>query len=85
MRILLASLFLAAWQLTSINPPTFSGPVDVPAIPTETVKVQNCNSFQYNSLVVCEEEGHFTCADKSRGLWHDESNPPKYWCRRVQP
>lgn len=25
-----------------------------------------------------------TCSDKSRILLHDESNPPKFWCHRVQ-
>lgn len=27
----------------------------------------------------------WTCADKSRILEHDESTPPRWWCRKVQP
>jgi hypothetical protein len=27
----------------------------------------------------------WTCADKNRGLWHDENDPPKWWCRKAQP
>lgn len=26
-----------------------------------------------------------SCADKARILEHDESDPPHYWCRKVQP
>ena len=26
-----------------------------------------------------------SCADKSRVLWHDENDPPKYYCHRVKP
>jgi len=25
------------------------------------------------------------CDDKNRILEHDENNPPKYWCHKVQP
>jgi len=34
---------------------------------------------------VCVGGHKTTCADKSRGLWHDEATPPKYWCRKAQP
>jgi hypothetical protein len=40
----------------------------------------------------CTRKSHYTipayddwtCADKSRGVWHDESNPPKWYCRKPQ-
>ena len=40
-------------------------------------------------LVQCEPDDHYvpitTCADKTRILEHDEQEPPKWWCRKVQP
>ena len=40
-------------------------------------------SICYESRVECYKPPR--CDDPKRGLWHDEQDPPKYWCRKVQP
>lgn len=61
------------------------GPIDVPAIQeTRTIKQEPCKPMEImcgNTFIKRE----WTCKDKTRILEHDEQDPPKYYCRRVQP
>jgi len=71
-------------------------PVDVRAI-QETREEEYgdnnwCNSCLEGSCTAMACDPHvkrkitnWTCADKNRGLWHDENDPPKWWCRKAQP
>jgi len=35
-------------------------------------------------LKPCNLPPNYFCEDRSRGLWHDENDPPKYWCHKPQ-
>lgn len=75
-------------------------PTDIPAIrPTHEVEYEvfdsdyaTCKEYPYATALygrrtfVCKREEFqpWTCADKIRVLLHDEQNPPKYWCHRVE-
>lgn len=76
-------------------------PIDVPAIQETRQDEMNCHRnyiagspndgwlFNKGMQSMCGDKPTFTtewtCKDKTRGLWHDEQEPSKYWCRRVQP
>lgn len=68
----------------SCIPDILAEPVDVPAV--KIGKRQVCDSMLANGvpLPYCWYETKYTCADKTRVLWHDESNPAHWWCHRVQ-
>lgn len=47
-----------------------------------------CGKGYCQDRCVADDENtvtRWTCADKTRILEHDEQEPPKYWCRKVQP
>jgi hypothetical protein len=73
-------------------------PIDVPAVQkkrtyktgTRTITLApECDGSHSpcDRAIITEDtatEKVTTCADKSRILLHDENNPPKYWCHKVQ-
>jgi hypothetical protein len=68
--------------LTQMLPPGFTTldcihcePIDTPALHINPKCSGGC----------VPPPDYWTCADKSRILEHDENDPPKYWCRKVQP
>lgn len=81
-----------------VGTPSKPEPVDVPAVQeTRTYKTGDiscepapeCKGKDWTcNIAVCKSETATetvtTCKDKTRVLWHDESNPPKFWCHRVQ-
>lgn len=66
-------------------------PIDMPAIQeTRKVPKDQCRiatpATGVGIFTSClPEEKVVTCAEKTRILEHDEQNPAKYWCRKVQP
>lgn len=65
--------------------------IDIPAIQTmDKVKAipRDCHKDEVTTSSTCYDtvfiDDGYSCSDKARGLWHDENNPPNYWCRRPQ-
>lgn len=64
-------------------------PVDLPAIMEDYIVIHagtpgGCGGF---SDCIIQSDVHSTrpgCIDKTRGLWHDEQTPPKFYCRKPQ-
>lgn len=65
-------------------------PLDVAAIQVSRPEPDVCKDGALDKLSSgkqwCKDNRlKWTCADKTRILEHDEQDPPKYWCRKVQP
>lgn len=74
----------------NVKPCDSRGPIDVPAIQEDYVSAKKGGSCPTMNGMLCyyNEDQHdkrWTCKDKTRGLWHDEQEAPKYYCHRVQP
>jgi len=66
-----------------------SEPVELPDVPA--VKVKGPHFCWHEEPMMSEQfvaklcgKTHWTCADKTRILIHDQQSPPVYWCHRVQ-
>jgi hypothetical protein len=57
-------------------------PIDVPAVNCSSERTP-CSAPDINGIITCRTGP--ACIDQTRILEHDEQNPPKWWCRKVQP
>ena len=82
------------WNCEPMNP--LPEPMDTEAIESETTEWIMCfyqdsgcvlHGFGSDAVGLARQEKvkHYSCAGKTRILEHDEQDPPKWWCRKVQP
>ena len=96
-KILAPPLTAAAWVFhPSLAAKPIKGPlttkhnhIEIP--PKDAIDVP---AVQIGKIMSCVDNGKscldyprpiYTCKDRKRILMHDENNPPKYYCHKVQP